>query len=259
MIQVQSFCKAYGQEMAVEELSFQVSAGQVLGLIGPNGAGKTTTMRALAGIIPFSAGQLTIDGFDVASSPVQVKQRTAYVPDDPRLFDDLTVAQHFAFVASVYGVDNWQHDMHDLLERFELSGKLNSKAADLSRGMRQKLALGCAWLYRPAALLLDEPMTGLDPRGIRTLKRSLQQRAQAGAAVIISSHLLAMVEDICSHVLILKDGRQSFYGTIDELRQQFADSGQPVSLEEIFFRAVDHGLPLVDLSGSASPADGVTI
>ncbi len=249
MINVQSFCKAYDLHVAVENLTFTVAAGEILGLIGPNGSGKTTTMRALAGIIPFNAGRLSVAEFDVNADPVEVKGRTAYVPDDPQLFNDLTVAEHFAFVASAYGVDSWQDEMHTLLELFELTAKIDAQASALSRGMRQKLALACAWLYRPSALLLDEPMTGLDPSGIRNLKQSLRERASQGTAVVISSHLLAMVEDICSHVLILKQGRQNFLGTIDQLRNQFAGTDHEASLEDIFFRAVESSpVPSVNLS-----------
>ena len=257
MIQVQDFCKAYESSIAVRDLSFDVQPGQILGLIGPNGAGKTTTMRAIAGIIPSSQGRLSVAGFDIASDPIQLKQRTSYVPDDPQLFNDLTVAQHFALVASIYNIQrDWQSDMRQLLERFDLTAKIDARASDLSRGMRQKLALGCAYLFRPSALLLDEPMTGLDPRGIRVLKESLKERATEGAAIVISSHLLAMVEDICSHVLILNEGQKQFYGTIDELRQQFADKQGDSTLEDIFFKAVNDNrsaaLPVVDLGGSGT-------
>ncbi len=246
VIQVSEFCKAYESEIAVNDVSFNVQAGQVLGLIGPNGAGKTTTLRALAGLIPASRGTLSVNEFDVQNSPIEVKRRTAYVPDDPQLFNDLTVWEHFAFVASAYSVKNWQTEMKALLQRFDLLKKLDAKACDLSRGMRQKLAIGCAYLYRPAALLLDEPMTGLDPLGIRVLKKSICERAQQGSAVIISSHLLAMVEDICTHVLILESGQQKFYGTLAELKQQFQNDQTSTTLEEIFFHAV------------SSPVDPVT-
>ena len=235
MIRVQDFCKAYQEQLAVDHLTFDVQSGQVLGLIGPNGAGKTTTMRALAGLIPASDGQLLVDGFDVEDDPVEVKRRTAYVPDDPQLFNELTVAQHFAFVASAYHVEFWEQRMHQLLEMFELDSKVNNPASDLSRGMRQKLALACAWLYRPQALLLDEPMTGLDPMGIRSLKQSIRRRAAKGSAIIISSHLLAMVEDICTHVLILERGQRKFYGDIDQLRAAFSETdSDKTSLETIF-------------------------
>jgi len=248
VIDVVSFQKAYENEIAVDNLSFSVDAGQVLGLIGPNGAGKTTTLRAISGIIPSSGGRLCVGGNEVSSNPLAVKSQTAYVPDDPQLFGDLTVHQHLAFVASAYRVADWTEKMSALLERFDLKEKVNSLASDLSRGMRQKLAICCGYLYQPAALLLDEPMTGLDPRGIRMLKSSILEQSQRGAAVVISSHLLAMVEDICTHVLIMDKGRKKFQGTIGELKTTFANNTNDATLEEIFFQAVEKtsiGLPVL--------------
>lgn len=242
VITVQNFRKAYQNELAVDGVTFSVVSGQVLGLIGPNGAGKTTTLRAIAGIIPASGGALSVAGFDVDEQPLQVKRKTAYVPDDPQLFNDLTVEQHFAFTASVYEIDDWESEMVKILDQFELSAKRNARASQLSRGMRQKLALGCAYLFRPKALLLDEPMTGLDPKGIRVLKQTIKDRAGSGDAVIISSHLLAMVEDICTHVLILESGRKKFTGSIEQLKNEYANSSTDEnSLEEIFFTAVNNG------------------
>ena len=159
------------------------------------------------------------------------------MPDDPQLFHDLTVEQHLAFTASAYHVENATEKIARLLDQFELEFKRHSPAADLSRGMRQKLAICCGYLYDPVALLLDEPMTGLDPPGIRMLKRSIVERAAAGAAVVISSHLLAMVEDICTHVLILNSGQKRFFGGIDDMQAAFAKGGAS-SLEDIFFEAL---------------------
>ena len=243
MIEVTKFQKAYADQIAVNGLSFSVAAGEVLGLIGPNGAGKTTTLRALTGIIPPGGGQLSVDGNDVCVSPIAVKKVTYYVPDDPQLFNDLTIEQHFSFTASVYGIADWQTEMDNWLDRFDLAEKLHTRAADLSRGMRQKLAICCAYLCRPKALLLDEPMTGLDPRGIRVLKETISEQANAGAAIVISSHLLAMVEDICSHVLILHKGQKKFHGTLEDLKRQFATHKRG-TLEEIFFEAVEGQQPV---------------
>ncbi|MEM7311566.1 MAG: ABC transporter ATP-binding protein [Planctomycetota bacterium] len=237
MIEISNFCKAYDCHVAVNDLSVQVEPGQILGLVGPNGAGKTTTLRAITGIIPSSGGEIRVAGFNLANDPLQVKQRTAYVPDDPQLFHDLTVEQHLAFTASVYNVSDAETKSNQLLKEFNLEFKRNAPAADLSRGMRQKLAICCAYMYDPGALLLDEPMTGLDPPGIRMLKQSIVRRAQQGAAVIISSHLLAMVEDICTHVLVLSSGRKRFLGSIEELRYEFGND--TASLEDIFFRALE--------------------
>ncbi len=239
MIQVERLCKAYDRSIAVRDLSFTVASGQILGLVGPNGAGKTTTMRAIAGIIPLSGGTVRVAGFDLNDSPLAVKHCTAYVPDDPQLFHELTVEQHMAFIASLYDVKGAEEKISALLTAFELNEKRHATAAELSRGMRQKLAICCAYLYEPRALLLDEPMTGLDPPGIRRLKSSIVERAESGSAVIISSHLLAMVEDICTHVLILNQGQERFSGRFGQLQETFGEAGRNISLEEIFFRAID--------------------
>ncbi len=237
MIEVNNFCKAYENAIAVQSLSFSLRPGEVLGLVGRNGAGKTTTLRALTGIIPASGGTLSVDGFSIAESPIELKKRTAYVPDDPQLFGDLSVQQHLAFQASVYGIPQPDAHISELLEMFELEPKRYAHASGLSRGMRQKLAICCAYLQQPKALLLDEPMTGLDPQAIRVLKQSITHQARNGVAVIISSHLLAMVEDICSHLLVLDAGKCKFFGTLQELRQKFAgrENNDASSLEQAFF------------------------
>ncbi len=241
MISVKRFCKAYDESVAVKKLSFEVSAGQIVGLVGRNGAGKTTTLKALCGIIPASGGELAVDGFSIQNQPIEVKKRTAYVPDDPKLFEDLTVQQHLQFQASMYGVDSPGSKVDELLLMFELQNKRHTPASALSRGMRQKLAISCAYLQNPKALLLDEPMTGLDPQGIRVLKESIVEKAQDGAAIMISSHLLAMVEDICTHVLVLNLGKCKFWGTLDELSKKFGtndESSDNNSLEDAFFNAL---------------------
>lgn len=239
MIVVEDFHKTYGQTIAARGIEFRVSPGQVLGLVGPNGAGKTTTLRALTGIIPPTRGRLEIAGHDVVRQSVEAKRHLAYVPDDPQLFHDLTVEQHLSFTASVYRVEDAAAKAETLLAEFALNDKRSTPSSDLSRGMRQKLAICCAWLHDPQAILLDEPMTGLDPHGIRTLKESIVRRSDAGAAVIISSHLLAMVEDICTDVLILDAGTQRFHGLLEEMKTTFGNQQDAASLEEIFFRATE--------------------
>jgi len=239
LIEVSKFRKAYDGVLAVDRVDFQVQPGQILGLIGPNGAGKTTTLRSLCGLTVPTEGQLSVCGYNIEQQPLEVKRRLAYIPDDPPLFPELTVEQHLAFTASVYKVKDADEKALQLLEMFELVSKRKTRAADLSRGMRQKLALSCCYLHDPEVILLDEPMTGLDPHGIRKLKESLQERAAAGAAVVISSHLLAMVEDICSHVLILKEGQQRFFGTIVELKTLFTSNSDEATLEQIFFQATN--------------------
>ncbi len=239
MIQVADFCKAYRGTVAVEALSFDVQPGQVLGLLGPNGAGKTTTMRAIAGVIPPTRGRLLVSNHDVSADPVTAKGLLAYVPDDPKLFDALTVWEHLQFIAAAYRVKNFEADAAALLDQFELTPKRDALAQELSRGMRQKVAICCAYLHRPRAILFDEPITGLDPHGIRTMKKSVRQRADEGAAVVVSSHLLSLVEDLCTHLLILHHGRRIFFGPVEDARIAFANVSGDASLEEMFFRATE--------------------
>jgi ABC-2 type transport system ATP-binding protein len=237
VIEVDNFHKAFDGHLAAGGITFRVEPGQILAIIGPNGAGKTTTMRAISGIIPASRGRLSVAGFDVDANPIAAKSQLAFVPDDAPLFHDLTVEEHLSFYASVYRVRDARSKALALLEGFELIGKLRTPAANLSRGMRQKLAICCAYLHDPQAIMLDEPLTGLDPQGIRVFKRSLAERVAAGAAVMVSSHLLAMVEDLCTHVLILDQGAQRFFGPLEELRTSFQQDDAAASLEEIFFAA----------------------
>ena len=189
-IVVEDFHKNYDKTIAVAGISLQVERGEILGLVGPNGAGKTTTLRALAGILRPTRGRLIIAGHDLANEPVGAKAALAYVPDDPHLFEHLTVWEHLRFVASAYRVNDWQPRAETLLVQFELTEKRDAMAGELSRGMRQKLAICCGYLHEPQAVLLDEPLTGLDPLGIRTMKASIGTRAAAGTAFIVSSHLL---------------------------------------------------------------------
>lgn len=239
LISVEHFHKCYDRTVAVEDLSFHVEAGQVLGLVGPNGAGKTTTLRTLTGIIPPTRGRLCIGGHDIVTAPVAAKRTFAYVPDDPKLFDGLTVWEHLQFTAAAYQVVSFQRPAKELLERFELLEQSNTISQELSRGMRQKAALCCALLHSPRVLLLDEPLTGLDPRGIRTLKDIIRTLAKTGVAVVLSSHLLALVEDICEQYLMLHHGRKLFSGTLAEAKSAFSDVQADASLEEVFFRATE--------------------
>ncbi len=242
MIRVEDYHKTYRDIVAVDGLSFEVTPGTIMGLVGPNGAGKTTTMRALAGIIRPTRGRLSIAGHDVVHDSIAAKRALAYIPDDPKLFDALTVWEHLEFIASAYRVDDFVPKGEALLAQFELVEKRRELAQTLSRGMRQKVAICCAYLHDPKAILFDEPLTGLDPYAIRTLKASIADRAAAGAAVVVSSHLLVLVEDLCTHLLILNKGHRLFYGSLDEARSKYAGlqaDGGVASLEDVFFRATE--------------------
>ena len=233
MIAVESFTKLYRDLVAVEGLSFTVGAGEVLGLVGPNGAGKTTTLRALAGIIAPTRGTIAIAGYSMATQAVEAKRRLAFIPDEPQLFEYLTVEEHLRFVGRLYGVADAPARIPALLQELELTEKRRALPTELSRGMRQKLAIACGLLHDPAALILDEPLTGLDPAGMRRMRATIAARARAGAAVILSSHLLHLVEELCTKLLVMRRGDNVAYGTIDEIIATHPQlAGQ--SLEDVF-------------------------
>jgi len=240
-IEVTNLTKNYGSVVAVDSLSFSVNRGQILGLVGPNGAGKTTTLRALAGVHPPTDGQIRICGVDLRIDPVDAKKRLAFMPDEPRLFDYLTVEEHLQFVARLYQTDDYRAKLDALLEEFELGDKRKALPTELSRGMKQKLMIACGFIHSPEVLIFDEPLTGLDPLGIRRMKESIIRRAKDGASVILSSHLLHLVEELCDTVLIIQKGRRIAYGTIEELKWQIAQGRGDVSLEEAFLRITAAG------------------
>ncbi len=241
MIVVDGLTKAYGALHAVTELSFSVAGGEVVGLIGPNGAGKTTTLKCMVGIQAPTAGSVRIGGHDIVADAVEAKRRLAFMPDEPQLFEYLTVREHLNLIARLYRVGDYAARVPSLLGELELTGKEGALPGELSRGMKQKLVIACGLLHDPPVLLFDEPLTGLDPLGIRRMKETIVARARAGAAVVVSSHLLHLVEEICTRILILHKGRKIADGTLEELaaRADLAQAGS--DLEEIFLHATGHG------------------
>ena len=241
MISVTNLTKTYGDFRAVTDLSFQVVPGEVVGLIGPNGAGKTTTLRCIVGIQRPTAGQVTIDGHDVVTSPVEAKRRLAFMADEPQLFEYLTVMEHLRLTGRIYGVADVEPRAAALIKELQLEGKEQALPAELSRGMKQKVAIACGLLHEPRAMLFDEPLTGLDPLGIRHMKETIVARGRQGAAVIVSSHLLHLVEEICTRVVIIARGVKAADGTLAELREQAALAGS--NLEQIFLAVTGRDVP----------------
>jgi ABC-2 type transport system ATP-binding protein len=233
MIEVSSLSKSYGAVAAVDSLSFTVAAGEVLGLVGPNGAGKTTTLRCLCGIINPTAGSIRVADHDLASQGPKAKAQLAFVPDEPQLFDYLTVDEHLKFVGRLYGVADAGERAPHLLEELELTDKRRALPGELSRGMKQKLAIACGLLHRPRALILDEPLTGLDPAGIKKMRATIADRAREGAAVILSSHLLHLVEELCTRILVIRKGKCVALGTLPEIVATRPDLAGK-TLEDIF-------------------------
>ena len=204
-----------------------------MGFVGPNGAGKTTTLRIIAGVLPPSAGRVWIAGSDLEEKPIDAKRHIGFVPDTPELISHLTVGEHLEFVGRVRSLPDRDARARKLLDDLELTDRRDHLPDTLSRGMRQKVAIAWAFLHDPGAILLDEPLSGLDPRGIRSVKDAIRRRAEDGAAVIISSHLLELVEVLCDSILIISEGRQLARGPISDLKEkQKADA----TLEEVFFQ-----------------------
>jgi len=241
IIEVERFRKNYGAFCAVDDLSFRVQPGQIVGLVGANGAGKTTTFRAITGILRPTAGSIRVAGFDIEKQPIAAKRRFAYIPDTIHPYDLLTVTEHLHFIALAYHVDHAEHKYAALLQELELADKKDAIASSLSRGMLQKLALACAFLREPDVIILDEPLTGLDPRGIRNIKQSVRRRAATGTAFLLSSHLLVLVEALCDQVLILHRGQKRAFGSLEEIRG-IATLHAAASLEDVFF-AITEGSP----------------
>ncbi len=254
VIVVDQFGKNYGAFAAVRELTFAVRPGEIVGLVGANGAGKTTTLRAITGILRPSTGTIRVGGHDIEKDPVAAKYRFAYIPDTVHPYDLLTVTEHLHFVALAYGIEKPKLKYEALLEELELADKQHEIASNLSRGMLQKLSLACAFLRQPQVIILDEPLTGLDPRGIRNIKESIRRRAKDGVAFLLSSHLLVLVEALCDQVLILHRGQKMTYGSLDEIRH-LATLHADASLEDVFFAVTEpaKGLPALAPARSEDP------
>jgi len=240
MIAVEGLTKVYGGLKAVDSLSFSVAGGEVVGLIGPNGAGKTSTLKCMVGIQAPSAGTVRIAGHDIVNDAIEAKRRLAFMPDEPQLFEYLTVREHLGLVGRLYGVPDVDRRASSLLQELELAGKEHALPGELSRGMKQKLAIACGLLHEPSALLFDEPLTGLDPIGIKRMKKTIVARARAGAAVVVSSHLLHLVEEICTRIVIINRGAKVADGTLGELAVRADLAAGDPNLEQIFLRATGH-------------------
>ncbi len=234
-IAVEHFTRTYGTFTAVDDLSLHVGGGEIVGLIGPNGAGKTTTLRALAGILRPTSGRIAIDGHDLATDAIEAKRRLAFMPDEPHLFEYLTVDEHLRLTARLYGVTDFEARARALIDELELTGKERSLPGELSRGMRQKVVIACGLVRDAAVLLFDEPLTGLDPIGIRKMRATIVARGRSGAAVLVSSHLLHLVEEICTRIVIMDRGRKVADGTVAELASR-AEAAAGSNLEQIFLK-----------------------
>jgi ABC-type multidrug transport system ATPase subunit len=231
MLSVTNLVKTYGKQNAVNDITFELQGGEVVGLLGPNGAGKSTTMKCIVGLLRKTSGEITLGGYDHLS--VQAKRLFSYIPETPYVYDLLTVQEHMQFVAQAYGVKDWKGKAEEYLEIFELADKKDKLGRDLSKGMRQKVSICCALLPDPKVLFFDEPMIGLDPKAIKNTKRIFRELKEAGKTILVSTHLIDGIESIADRVMILKDGNIVGNDTIANLKQQFVQE-EGTSLEDLF-------------------------
>lgn len=233
MIDVRSLVKRFDDLLAVDHIDLEVAPGEILGLVGINGAGKTTLLRMLAGILQPDEGSITLDGELMGPDATEARRRLAFVPDTPTLFESLTVYEHLLFVSELYQVEDREPAIDRVLAEFALTDRRNATASSLSRGMRQKLMICCAFVHDPPVLLLDEPLTGLDPLGRRHMRERIAARAAAGTAVIISSHQLEVVEQLAGRFVIIHKGSERLAGTLAQIQVE------KETLEEVFLRVTD--------------------
>jgi ABC-2 type transport system ATP-binding protein len=236
MIELQSITKRYGSFTAVDSLDLVVPSGQLFGFLGPNGAGKTTTLRMIAGILRPTAGRITIAGVDLEQNPQAAKARLGFIPDRPFIYEKLTGIEFLRFVAGLYGAEGKEieHRARELLALFDLEEWRDELVESYSHGMRQKLIISSAFVHRPAAMVVDEPMVGLDPKAARIIKDLFREYTRRGNTVLMSTHTLSVAEDMCDTIAIIQGGKIRAQGTMDELRAS-AEEGV-TGLENIFLK-----------------------
>lgn len=236
MLRIENLTKIYkGGKRAVDGLSIHVSAGDIYGFIGHNGAGKTTTIKCIVGIMEFESGDIFIDGKSVKTDSIACKQVTAYIPDNPDLYDHLTGIQYLNFIADIFEISakEKQEQIAKYSDAFDITSNLGDLISSYSHGMKQKLALISAFLHHPKLLILDEPFVGLDPKASITLKGMMKQLCGEGGAIFFSTHVLEVAEKLCNKIAIIKDGRLIAKGDTDKVR---GDS----SLEELFMEVIEN-------------------
>lgn len=233
MIELKNINKSYdGKKNAVDELNITIEPGQIVGFIGPNGAGKTTTLRMLTGLLTPDSGSVTINGIDIATNPIKAKQQFGFVSDDPNAFLKLKGLEYLNFIADIYGVNS--EDRLERIQRYtkllDIDHALNNKINSYSHGMRQKIMVIAQLIHNPNLLILDEPLTGLDPQSSFALKELMKDRTKDNKSVFFSTHVLEVAEKLCDQIIIINHGKVLYTGTLSNLKSQYND----LSLEEIF-------------------------
>jgi len=229
MLKIMGFTKRYGEKVAVDSLNLHISRGEICAFIGHNGAGKTTTLKAAIGILAFDEGEIYIDGISIKDSPLEAKRITAYIPDNPELYDYLSGSKYLNFVADVYGVSAERRTelIKKYSEKLGLVDELSAPIGTYSHGMKQKLAVIAAWIHSPRLILMDEPFVGLDPKASHCLKEMMREHCDNGGSIFFSTHVLDVAEKLCDKVAIIKGGKLVVEGSMDAVKGD-------ASLEELF-------------------------
>ncbi len=233
MLEIKNYTKSYGSgKKAADNVTLTVEAGDIFGFIGHNGAGKSTTIRAVVGVLDFTEGEILIDGHSIKTEPIECKKVTAYIPDNPDLYENLTGIQYLNFVADVFGIGAQEREevIKKYADEFEITDSLGDLISSYSHGMKQKVAIISALIHSPKLLVLDEPFVGLDPKAAFKLKEIMHEMCDKGTAIFFSTHVLDVAEKLCNKVAIIKQGRIIDVGTMEELTEGH-------SLEEAFLEA----------------------
>lgn len=229
MLRIENLTKTYGEKRAVDNLSLHIAPGEIYGFIGHNGAGKTTTLKAVVGILQFDKGEVFIKGESIRKNPLACKQKIAYIPDNPDLYEFMTGIKFLNFIADIFGVteENRQERIRKYADLFEMTENLAQPIASYSHGMKQKLAIISAWIHEPKLIIMDEPFVGLDPKAAHILKQMMREICDEGGAIFFSTHVLEVAEKLCDKVAIIRNGQLIQSGTMQEVK---GDD----SLEEVF-------------------------
>ncbi|HJN10952.1 MAG: ABC transporter ATP-binding protein [Pirellulaceae bacterium] len=233
MIELNSVSRNYGKKVAVDGLDLQIPAGELFAFLGPNGAGKTTSIKMMVGLLQPTQGRIEICGYDVVRDSREANLRTGYVPDEPYLYDKLTGREFLQFMAEIYGMESADgaNGIEKQIDQFGLSDFIDQMAESYSHGMKQRLVFASALLHRPCVLIVDEPMVGLDPRSMRLVKDILREETRQGTTVFMSTHTLAVAEEIADRIGVITNGHLLFLGTVADLRARMSSDE---SLEQLF-------------------------
>lgn len=235
MLEVKNLSKSFKKNKAIDNISFSLNTGEIAILCGPNGAGKTTTLKCILSLLRKDSGDIFIDG--KSTKDRVIRESLAYIPETPDLYNLLTVWEHFKFMALAYKIQDWTSIAEDLMDTFNLSNKKDSLIKDLSKGMKQKVSIIMALIHNPSIILIDEPFVGLDPNGIKEFREILSKIKSLGKTMLVSTHILASMEEISDTLILMKEGKIVDSGSKELLKEKYNEMG---NIEDLFFKIIDN-------------------